>query len=224
MGTPHRLFFCLVPAKGRLPMRSVTRTLNAYRRGVDAYLAQWGQRRYRVPPLLRELIGTLPRGVSVLDVGCGPGQDVKYLRSRGFQAVGFDALPEFLLWARSRHRTMSLVQGTFLTLPFRARSFAAAWAAASLIHLPKRDVRRALRGLWTVVQPGGHLAATFVHGATSGVVTTGWLPGRYISRWTKAELVNAVERAGWRIDSLTTVSNRERTGRWLNVLARNVTR
>jgi hypothetical protein len=138
--------------------------------------------------------------------------------------VGFDAVPEFLLWVRSRHRTLPLVHGTFLTLPFRPRSFFAIWAAASLIHLSKRDVRSVLRALRTVVQPGGRLAATFAHGTTSGVVTKGWLPGRYISRWTKPELANTVARAGWRIDSLTTVSNRERKGRWLNLVARNETR
>ncbi len=200
-------------------MRSITRTLTAYRRGVDAYLAQWGRRRYRVPPLLRDLTRALAPGASVLDVGCGPAQDTTYLASRGFHATGFDALPEFLLWARTRDQTLCLVQGTFLALPFRPSSFGATWAAASLIHAPKRDVRFALRALRTITQPGGLLAATFVHGTASGVLTHGWLPGRYLSRWTKDELAAVVRRAGWTIDSLTTVANRERKGRWLNVLA-----
>lgn len=200
-------------------MGSTNRTLNAYRRGLDAYLAQWGRRRYRVPPLLREVIRTLPAGASVLDAGCGPGQDTGYLTARGFHAVGFDALPEFLLWARTHDRTMPLVHGAIQSLPFRPRSFSAVWAAASLIHLSKRDVRRALSDLQTIIQPGGRLAATFVHGTTSGVITKGWLPGRYMSRWTKDELATAVRRAGWDIDSLTVVANRERKGRWLNLLA-----
>jgi SAM-dependent methyltransferase len=203
-----------------MPSPSITRTLDVYRHGVGVYLAHWERRRYRVPPLLRELIRAIPRGAGVLDIGCGPGQDTRHLQARGFQAVGFDAVGPFLAWARAKNRTTRLVQGDILHLPFRFHSFDAAWAAASLIHLSKRDVRGALRALRVIVHPGGVLAATFVHGTASGVLTRGWLPGRYVSRWTKAELSAAVERTGWEIDSLTTVANRERKGRWLNLLAR----
>ncbi len=198
---------------------SIVRTLDVYRRGLDTYLAQWGRRRYHVPPLLRDLLRSLSGGARVLDLGCGPGQDTRYLASRGFQPVGFDAVRPFLEWARVRHRETRLVQGDIIELPFRPHAFTAAWAAASLIHLPKRDVRRALTELRAIMTPGGRLAATFVHGTASGVLTRGWLPGRYFSRWTKAELASAVARAGWEIESLTTVTNRERKGRWLNLLA-----
>jgi ubiquinone/menaquinone biosynthesis C-methylase UbiE len=134
--------------------------------------------------------------------------------------VGFDAVGPFLAWARAQHRTARLVQADILDLPFQFSSFDAAWAAASLIHLSKPDVRGVLRALRKVITPGGVLAATFVHGTASGVLTEGWLPGRYVSRWTKSELATAVERTGWEIDVLTTVVNRERKGRWLNLLAR----
>jgi SAM-dependent methyltransferase len=198
------------------------RTLEAYRSGIETYLAQWGRRRYRVPPLLREFIMMLPRGARVLDLGCGPAQDTRYLATRGYRSVGFDAVPEFLAWARSTNAETPLIRGDIRHLPFAPHAFEAVWAAASLIHLSKRDVRPVLAALRTIVGPGGRLAATFVHGTTSGVVTKGWLPGRYISRWTKAELALTVERSGWEIDSLLTVTNRERKGRWLNLSARRL--
>ncbi len=210
----------VLPDQESMSSPSITRTLDVYRHGVGVYLAHWGRRRYRVPPLLRELTRAILHGARVLDIGCGPGQDTRHLQARGFQAVGFDAVGPFLVWARAQNRTTRLVQGDILEPPFRLHSFDAAWAAASLIHLPKRDVRGVLRALRKVVHPGGVLAATLVHGTTSGVLTRGWLPGRYVSRWTKAELATAVERTGWEIDTLTTVVNRERKGRWLNLLAR----
>lgn len=203
-----------------MPSPSITGTLDVYRQGVDVYLAHWGRRRYRVPPLLRDLMQAIPPGTGVLDIGCGPGQDTRHLQARGFQAVGLDAVGPFLAWARAQDRTTRLVQGDIRDLPFRLHSFDAAWAAASLIHLSKRDVRGVLRALRKIVSPGGVLAATFIHGTASGVLTSGWLPGRYVSRWTKGELAAAVERAGWEIDVLTTIVNRERKGRWLNLLAR----
>jgi len=53
----------------------------------------------------------------------------------------------------------------------------------------------------------------------SRLVTDGWLPGRYFARWRKDELARAVRRAGWKILELKVVTNRERKGRWLNLLA-----
>jgi SAM-dependent methyltransferase len=203
--------------------RSVTRTLDVYRRDADAYVAHWARRRYRVPPLLSELMSAIPRGARVLDLGCGPGQDTRYLASRGFDPVGLDAVRPFLEWARAQRRKTRLVQGDILDLPFRPHSFSAAWAAASLIHLSKREASRVLGELRAIITPGGRLAATFVHGTASGVLTRGWLPGRYFSRWTKAELAAVVTRAGWEIESLVTVTNRERRGRWLNLVARTKT-
>ena len=92
-------------------------------------------------------------------------------------------------------------------------------APASLIHLPKPDARRILIDLYRLVRPGGLFAATVTHGVKSRLVTDGWLPGRYFSRWRKDELARAVRRAGWNILELKVITNRERKGRWLNLLA-----
>jgi len=54
---------------------------------------------------------------------------------------------------------------------------------------------------------------------TSRLVTDGWVPGRYFARWRKEELARAVRRAGWLIRELSVVTNCERKGRWLNLLA-----
>ena len=105
-------------------------------------------------------------------------------------------------------------------LPLRVGTFDGIWAAASLIHLPKPVVRRLLQDLKEIVRPGGLLAATLAHGESSGFQKSGWIPGRYFSRWHKEELTSAVRHAGWDVIELMTVTNRERKGRWLNLLAR----
>ena len=84
----------------------------------------------------------------------------------------------------------------------------------------KPDARRLLSDLCRLVRPGGLFAATVTHGVKSRLVTDGWLPGRYIARWRKDELARAVRRAGWTILELRVVTNRERKGRWINVIAR----
>ncbi len=195
------------------------RTLQVYEKASRLYLDQWGQRRYRVPPLLRQLLKVVPKETRILDLGCGPGQDLRYLKSRGYRALGLDGAWPFLTWARNRTLSLPLVQGNLSRLPFGPESFNAIWAAASLIHLTKRETRQTLSVLSDTVKPGGLMAATLLHGKVSGVLSGGWLPGRYFSRWTKDELNRAVVRAGWTVDLLVTVTNRERKGRWLNLMA-----
>jgi len=88
------------------------------------------------------------------------------------------------------------------------------------MHLPKPEAAHVLKRLSRIVRPGGLLAATVTYGTRSRILTDGWMPGRYFARWQKAELARVVERSGWTIDSLRVVSNQERKGRWLNLIAR----
>jgi hypothetical protein len=94
------------------------------------------------------------------------------------------------------------------------------WVAASLIHLQKRGVTSVLAALRHLVRPEGLLAATVTYGSNSRIKRTGWMPGRYFVRWKKEELAWAFRRAGWGVLSLKVVSNQERKGRWINIIAK----
>ncbi len=191
----------------------------AYERHASDYIRHWSRRRYRRPRLLGDLVARLTRSAVVADLGCGPGQDVRYLRKRGYRAIGLDLLPPFLLEAKRRDNRVPLLRADLNRLPLKPGVLDGIWAAASLIHSSKLEVRRALGSWPDLVRPGGLLAATVVHGRASGIKPRGWIPGRYFSRWQKGELQRALERAGWDVLILETVTNRERKGRWLNLLA-----
>lgn len=107
----------------------------------------------------------------------------------------------------------------FGALPFRPGSFFGVWAAASLIHLSKKEFKRSLSEITEMIVEEGILAATLSHGRGSGYLHDGWIPGRYFSFWHRDELAGQVMEAGLKIISLKTVSNRERKGRWLNLIA-----
>lgn len=199
-------------------------TANAYAAHAEDFLLRWGRNKYRQPPLLRALLAQLPRPATLLDLGCGAGQDARDLSARRYRAIGMDLAGPLLRFARERMRRLPLVQADMRVLPLRPRSFDAVWAAASLIHLPRPAVRPLLRELRELVQPGGWLAMTVAHGRRSGVLRAGWISGRYCARWNKDELANVIRASGWEIVSLETVTGRERKGRWLNVIARTPSR
>jgi SAM-dependent methyltransferase len=168
---------------------------------------------------LVEWLKCFPAGARLLDLGCGGGQDAGDLHQRGYRIVGVDRTGALLSAGRYRHCLLPLVRADLRQLPFQAMSFDGLWAAASLMHLPKPAARRILTDLCRLVRPGGLFAATVTQGMKSCLVTDGWIPGRYFARWRKEELARAVRRAGWKILELRVVTNRERKGRWLNLLA-----
>jgi SAM-dependent methyltransferase len=201
--------------------RLVLPTIAAYERSADVFLTRWERRRYRRPPLLLAWLAHLPPNAMLLDLGCGGGQDARYLRQRDYRVVGLDRTAALLSFARYRSTTLRLIQADMRWLPLRAGCVDGVWAAASLIHLPKAQARTVLAELLRLTRPGGILGATLTHGTKSRVVTRGWIPGRYFARWKKDELGRAVQSAGWRVIRLDVVTSQERKGRWINVVAVN---
>ena len=197
----------------------VLQTIDAYERSAKECVARRNKRRHRQPPLLAKWIQRLPADARLLDLGCGGGQDAGDLDRRGYRVMGVDRTSALLSEGRRRYRSLSLVRADFRFLPFQAKSFDGLWAGASLMHLPKPDARRTLADLYRLVRPGGLFAATVTHGVKSSLVTDGWVPGRYFARWRKDELARAVRRAGWNILELKIITNRERKGRSVNLLA-----
>jgi SAM-dependent methyltransferase len=197
----------------------VLQTIDAYERSAKECVARRNKRRHRQPPLLAKWIQRLPADARLLDLGCGGGQDAGDLDRRGYRVMGVDRTSALLSEGRRRYRSLSLVRADFRFLPFQAKSFDGLWAGASLMHLPKPDARPTLADLYRLVRPGGLFAATVTHGVKSSLVTDGWVPGRYFARWRKDELARAVRRAGWNILELKIITNRERKGRWVNLLA-----
>lgn len=103
--------------------------------GIDAY-----KRRTRA--LLRH-------AERVLDVGCGPGDDVLALGAQ--RCVGVDR--SAVMCARARQRGANVVRAVAEDLPFRDSTFSGVRADRTLQHVDDPVV--ALQELVRVVQPGG---------------------------------------------------------------------
>jgi len=202
--------------------REITQTLRTYEHDAESFLKQWGRKRYKRPALLLQWTALLHQPALVLDLGCGAGQDARYLKTLGYRVIGFDRSMPLLRFAKRRSESLPLVQADLRALPIRIGTLDGIWAAASLMHLPKPMARQVLVRLRDSVRPNGLLAATVTHGWRSRVKQKGWMPGRYFARWKKEELARALHRAGWEVLSLCVVSNRERKGRWINVIARRM--
>jgi SAM-dependent methyltransferase len=197
----------------------VAQTLQTYEQDADVFLKHWGRKKYKRPLFLAEWLKRLPRRAMLLDLGCGAGQDARYLTRADYRVIALDRTMPLLQFAKGQTPSVPLVLADMRALPIRIGSLDGIWAAASLIHLPKKTAPSVLAALRHLVKLEGLLAATFTYGTNSRMKRAGWMPGRFFARWKKDELARALRRAGWNVLSLRVVSHQERKGRWINVIA-----
>ena len=111
---------------------------------------------------------------TILDLGCGPGRDLKTLTGLGHIAIGLDGAARFAQMARA-HSGCEVWEQDFLDLDLPAERFDGIFANASLFHVPRAELPRVLRQLRAALKPRGILFSSNPHGPDE----EGWSRGRY---------------------------------------------
>lgn len=124
----------------------------------DAIAVEFDATRTRPWPETIAFEASLPTGSRVLDVGCGGGRNLAYLRGNGHHVVGLDASAGLLRMAAARGGTAGILRGDAVSLPFRDASFDGVHCVATIHHLPSEEERRqGLREAARVLRPAGLL-------------------------------------------------------------------
>ncbi|HAT29436.1 MAG TPA: SAM-dependent methyltransferase [Janthinobacterium sp.] len=111
---------------------------------------------------------------AILDLGCGPGRDLKTFSALGHTAVGVDGSANFARMARAYSGCEVWCQD-FVKLDLPDAFFDGVFANASLFHLPSAALPRVLSQLHATLKPGGVLFSSNPHGRNQ----EGWHGTRY---------------------------------------------
>jgi SAM-dependent methyltransferase len=154
------------------------RTLEHYERSAEEF---WrGTRDHDVSQnigaLLRHIEGEPP--FTILDLGCGPGRDLKAFADLGHVAVGLDGAARFVEMARV-YSGCEVLRQDFLKLQLPAGRFDGVFANAALFHVPGQELPRVLRELHATLKPRGVLFSSNPHGNNE----EGWNRERYGAYW-----------------------------------------
>ena len=122
--------------------------------------------------LLRHLEGRPP--LSILDLGCGPGRDLKVFAGLGHIAVGLEGSRRFAAMARA-YSGCEVLEQDLLTLDLPQEDFDGVFANAVLFHVPSQELPRVLQELRAALKPRGVLFSSNPHGNNE----EGWNRGRY---------------------------------------------
>ncbi len=149
-------------------------TLEHYQRNAESF---WeGTRDHdvsqNIAALLRAIEGAAP--FTILDLGCGPGRDLKAFTDLGHVAIGVEGASKLAAMART-HSGCEVWEQDLLKLDLPPERFDGVFANAVLFHVPVQELPRVLGELVAALKPGGVLFASNPRGANE----EGWNRGRY---------------------------------------------
>ncbi|HEX5230277.1 MAG TPA: class I SAM-dependent methyltransferase [Bryobacteraceae bacterium] len=114
-----------------------------------------------------------PPPFAILDIGCGPGRDLKAFRELGHNPVGLDGSKRFVEMARGAG--FDVWEQNLLALNLPANRFDGVFANAVLFHVPSQELPRVLSDLHTTLRPRGVLFSSNPRGQNE----EGWNQSRY---------------------------------------------
>lgn len=132
-----------------------------YARNADGW-----ELRQPAPPLVEFIELTPPPSGRVAVPGCGRGHDVRYLRRRGYDAVGFDFSPSAIAEARGLAKAegsaAEFVQRDIFGLARDyANAFDGIWEYTCFCAIDPERRREYVRTVAAILRPGGWLLACF---------------------------------------------------------------
>jgi SAM-dependent methyltransferase len=150
------------------------RTLEHYNRTAQQFLV--GTADHDVSQNIAALLDAIDTAPphTILDLGCGPGRDLRAFSARGHRAIGVDGAAKFVEMARA-WSGCEVWHQDFLHLDLPPAMFDGIFANAVLFHIPSRALPKVLDDLYAALKPGGILFSSNPRGNNQ----EGWNGARY---------------------------------------------
>lgn len=149
-------------------------TLRHYERTAQQFFA--GTIAHDVSQNIHALLEAIhaPAPLRLLDLGCGPGRDLKTFKDLGHEAIGVDGAQRFVDMARAYSGCEVWLQD-FVQLELPPAHFDGVYANASLFHVPSAALPAVLSALHATLKTGGVLFSSNPRGHNE----EGWNGPRY---------------------------------------------
>ena len=162
-------------------------------------------------------LSELKDGAAILDFGCGSGRDTLYFLKKSYNVTALDGSAELCKIAGEK-TGIPVMQMDFNDFDEHDK-YDGIWACASILHLPKQELKNVLLHMEKALHKGGVIYTSFKYGDFSGMRNE-----RFFTDFTEdsfKEFIKEIEHL--EIEKLWT-TNDARPGRqdekWLNVLLR----
>ena len=194
-------------------MADIDKTLKYYNENAQSFA--YGTVSVKFTEVQDKFLEKLNPDAYILDFGCGAGRDTKYFLSRGYQVDAVDG-SEQLCRIASEYTGIKVRQMLFQELDEKEK-YDGIWACASILHLPKKQLREVLENMYAALKSEGWIYASFKYGEFEGERN-----GRYFTDFTTDTFKDFIhDMHGLKIEEQW-ITGDVRPGRgeekWLNLL------
>ena len=194
-------------------MADIDKTLKYYNENAQSFAS--GTVSVKFTKVQDKFLEKLNPDAYILDFGCGAGRDTKYFLSRGYQVDAVDG-SEQLCRIASEYTEIKVRQMLFQELDEKEK-YDGIWACASILHLPKKQLREVLENMYAALKSEGWIYASFKYGEFEGERN-----GRYFTDFTTDTFKDFIhDMHGLKIEEQW-ITGDVRPGRgeekWLNLL------
>ena len=194
-------------------MADIDKTLKYYNENAQSFAS--GTVSVKFTKVQDKFLEKLNPDAYILDFGCGAGRDTKYFLSRGYQVDAVDG-SEQLCRIASEYTEIKVRQMLFQELDEKEK-YDGIWACASILHLPKKQLREVLENMYAALKSEGWIYTSFKYGKFEGERN-----GRYFTDFTTDTFKEFIhDMHGFKIEEHW-ITGDVRPGRgeekWLNLL------
>lgn len=129
-------------------------------------------------PIYNRFLSYIPPDGKILDLGCGVGRDTKYFLQRGYKVDAADG-SERLCRIAIEYTGINVKHMLFSDLDADA-VYDGIWACASVLHLPKDELRDVFHKMIKAAVKNGYIYTSFKYGDFEGCRN-----GRYYTDFTE---------------------------------------
>jgi cyclopropane fatty-acyl-phospholipid synthase-like methyltransferase len=148
------------------------------------------------------VVQTLPRGATVLELGCGAGGRTTQTLATHFRVTGVDISPRSIALARHNVPSGHFLAADMTQAAFSPRSFDAVVAFYSIIHVPRDEQPALFVRIAQWLRPDGLFRATLTSCDTAADYESDWLgAAMYWSGFSPATTQRLIQAAGLTITS-----------------------
>ncbi len=113
---------------------------------------------------LEPLARRLPTEAFILDVGCGSGRDLLWMKNKGFEVIGFERSLELAELARE-NAGCEVIEGDFETYDFSTIMVDAVMLIGALVHTPYERFAEVLKNITASIPKHGNVVTRISHGS-----------------------------------------------------------
>lgn len=197
-------------------IKSYDNTASEYYRAVTSF---------ELLPEIKKFSKEIIKNGRILDLGCGPGHHSKYFSNLDFKVTGIDLSSEMIKLARKEFEDVNFEVMDILHLNFEENSFDGIWASASLLHIPKNQIKLILNKLKGVLINNGILYISLKEGKGSELfndIRYGGVDKFYVY-YQLEEIKNILKDVGFNILEIKLKEKRTNydTNSWLHIFCQN---